>query len=147
MVVEVGFVVGTTAATTPTGPATSIKPLCLSSPITPIVLSCLIEFQIYSEAYMFLIALSSTIPRPVSSTAIFAKGMCLSKAAIAISCTMWSTCSCVKFSICFAASFAFAARSSITVSTSMISTSFSNVLAIVNPPMLWIIFFVNHFTY
>ncbi len=59
IVVDVGLVVGVTPQTTPTGSAISIKPFCLSSLITPTVLSCLILFQIYSEAYMFLIALSS----------------------------------------------------------------------------------------
>ena len=59
IVVEVGFVVGVTPQTTPTGSAISINPFWTSSLITPTVLSCLILCQIYSDAYIFLIALSS----------------------------------------------------------------------------------------
>ena len=59
MVVEVGLVVGVTPQITPTGSAIEIKPCSLSSAITPTVLSYLILFQMYSEAYMFLMALSS----------------------------------------------------------------------------------------
>ena len=59
IVVDVGFVVGVTPHTTPTGSAISIKPVCSSLLITPTVLSCLILFQMYSDAYIFLIALSS----------------------------------------------------------------------------------------
>ncbi|KXB57932.1 hypothetical protein HMPREF1871_00724 [Gemelliphila asaccharolytica] len=40
-------------------------------------------FTIYSDAYKFLVALSSTTPLPVSSTAANAKGPCALSAATA----------------------------------------------------------------
>ncbi|CAC5594721.1 Uncharacterised protein [Staphylococcus aureus] len=76
IVVDVGFVVGVTPQITPIGSATYVNPFSLSSPIIPTVLLSFIEFHIYSEAYKFLIALSSYIPLPVSSCANFASTIC-----------------------------------------------------------------------
>src|SRR5574340_90640 len=59
IVVDVGLVVGVTPQITPTGSAISTMPASLSSLITPTVLLSLMAFQIYSDAYIFLIALSS----------------------------------------------------------------------------------------
>ncbi len=49
----------------------------------------------YSEAKWFLITLSSTTPMPVSSTAIFAKGIRILFAARETALKILSTCSCV----------------------------------------------------
>ena len=81
--VEVGLVVGTIPQITPTGSAIATRPSDSSLSITPTVFSPRRLFVIYSEAYKFLIALSSTLPRPVSSTAAIARGPCSSKAATA----------------------------------------------------------------
>ena len=59
MTVEVGFVTGVTPAMTPIGSAIWTMFFCLSSEITPTVLSSLMECQISSVANMFLMALSS----------------------------------------------------------------------------------------
>ena len=71
--VEVGLVTGVTPAITPLGSAILTNCFSLSSSITPTVFSWRRLFQIFSLANMFLIVLSSTTPRPVSSTAIFAR--------------------------------------------------------------------------
>ena len=118
MVVEVGFVTGVTPAITPIGSAIDTKPRCLSSLITPTVLLFLIECQISSVANMFLIALSSHTPRPVSSTASFANSIWWSKPAIAIRWTMWSIFSWSKVFMIFKAACAFATNSSTILLTS-----------------------------
>ncbi len=50
MAVEVGLVVGMTAATMPMGSATRLKPLASSSSTTPTVFMCLYLLYTYSEA-------------------------------------------------------------------------------------------------
>ena len=86
--VDVGLVTGVTPAMTPTGSAISVMPVWSSSRITPTVRSYLMEFQTYSVENRFLTHLSSKRPRPVSSTASFASGMCWSTPARAIAWTM-----------------------------------------------------------
>ena len=54
IVVEVGFVVGTMPATTPTGVATSWTPLCSSRLTKPTVRSSLMESQTPSDPKRFL---------------------------------------------------------------------------------------------
>ena len=94
--VEVGFVTGVTPQMTPTGSAISTMPCRSSRPTMPTVLSSAIEWVTCSHAKMFLTALSSKTPRPVSSTAIRASSPCLFSAATEAFLTMWSTSSCVK---------------------------------------------------
>ena len=60
--VEVGFVVGSTAATTPTGTANSVTPSSGFSPSTPIVFSGAIFWCSRSELSRFLAILSRTFP-------------------------------------------------------------------------------------
>ena len=71
--VEVGFVEGIRAATTPMGTATSMSRFSLSSLIIPTVLRFLIASQVRVLPRMFLRILSCQIPKPVSSLAIFAR--------------------------------------------------------------------------
>ena len=75
-VVDVGLVVGTIPQTTPTGSAIVVKPSDSSLSTIPTVFRSRKLFVIYSQANKFLIALSSTKPRPVSSTAAIARGPC-----------------------------------------------------------------------
>ncbi len=110
MTVEVGLVTGVTPATTPTGSAISMMPFCLSSAMIPTVRLYLMEFQMYSVAKMFLTHLSSKRPRPVSSTASFASGMCWSTPARAMACTMSVISFCSKESKAASASEARSAR-------------------------------------
>ena len=77
-VVDVGLVTGVIPAKTPSGSATVINSSALLSSITPTVWCLRMWCQISSVANMFLIALSSTTPRPVSFTASIANSMCLS---------------------------------------------------------------------
>ena len=91
--VEVGFVVGTIAEITPIGSATFVIPLVLSSSKTPQVFMSLYWLYIYSAAKLFFITLSSTIPIPVSSTAILASLILLWLAAKAACLNISSTCS------------------------------------------------------
>ena len=67
IVVEVGLVTGVTPQTTPTGSAISVMPLSSSRATTPTVFSFCIECVTCSQAKMFLTALSSNTPRPVSA--------------------------------------------------------------------------------
>ena len=99
--VEVGFVVGTIAEITPIGSATFVIPLVLSSSKTPQVFMFLYWLYIYSAAKLFFITLSSTIPIPVSSTAILASLILLWLAAKAACLKISSTCSCEKVANCF----------------------------------------------
>ena len=94
--VEVGLVTGVIAQMTPTGSAISVMPLISSREMTPTVLSDAIELVTCSQAKMFLTALSSKTPRPVSSTASSASWPCWSSAATAAFLTSRSTSSCVK---------------------------------------------------
>ena len=91
MAVEVGLVVGTMPAKTPSGAATILMPLALSELITPQVLTPLCLLYMYSEAKWFLMILSSKIPMPVSSTAIWAKSIRFLLAAMAAALKMAST--------------------------------------------------------
>lgn len=96
IVVEVGLVTGVTPQTTPTGSAISTMPLISSRDTTPTVLRSAMLWVTCSQAKMFLTALSSNRPRPVSSTARRASAACRSSAATDAFLTMWSTCSWVK---------------------------------------------------
>ena len=96
IVVDVGFVTGVTAQTTPTGSAISVMPLSSSRATTPTVFSLSIEWVTCSQAKMFLTALSSNTPRPVSRTAATASAPCWPRAATEAFLTMWSTCSWVS---------------------------------------------------
>ena len=93
MAVEVGLVTGVTPATTPTGSAISTMPLISSLLMTPTVLVCAMLCVTCSQAKMFLTALSSNTPRPVSSTASRASRPCWLSAATEAFLTMWSICS------------------------------------------------------
>ena len=73
MTVDVGFVTGVIPAMTPIGSAISVIPVTGSSDMTPTVFRCLMLFTTYSQAKRFLVALSSKIPLPVSSTANLAR--------------------------------------------------------------------------
>lgn len=90
-VVEVGLVTGVIAQMTPTGSAISVMPFSSSRRMTPAVFSPRIEFTTCSQAKRFLTALSSNRPRPVSSTASFARSPCRPSAASEAFLTMWST--------------------------------------------------------
>ena len=96
IVVEVGLVTGVTPAMTPTGSAISVIPVSSSWEITPTVRSPFMEWVTCSQAKMFLTALSSNRPRPVSATAAWASWPCWSSAATAALATMWSTSSWVS---------------------------------------------------
>ena len=89
--VDVGFVVGITAATRPIGSAIFLIPNALSSSITPHVLYLYMHCKYISACIVILITLSSTIPIPVSSTAIFANGIRILFAAKAASKKILST--------------------------------------------------------
>ena len=91
--VDVGLVVGSTAATTPTGTAISVMPRSGCSPSTPMVLSGAIFWCSRSEFSRFFAILSRTLPYPVSSTAILASGSAWARAVAAMRATMASTCS------------------------------------------------------
>ena len=93
--VDVGFVVGMTAQITPSGSAIFFMPIALSSSMTPQVFTFLYALYIYSEAKWFFITLSSTTPIPVSSTAIFARGILARFAAVAAARNILSTSSSV----------------------------------------------------
>ncbi len=94
--VDVGLVTGVTPQTTPTGSAISTMPCRSSRPMMPTVLSSDIEFVTCSHAKMFLTALSSKTPRPVSATASLASRPCWLSAATDAFLTMWSTSAWVK---------------------------------------------------
>ena len=64
--VDVGLVTGVMPATTPTGSAISVMPRIGSSWMTPTIFMGAIECVTCSHAKMFLTALSSKTPRPVS---------------------------------------------------------------------------------
>ena len=113
IVVDVGLVTGVTPAIIPTGSAISRYPSSSFSFITPTVFSFLMLWYIYSVANMFFVILSSYIPLPVSSTAIFASSMWCSSPAIDIAFTMLFTCSWSSFKYSSDAFFAFATNSSI----------------------------------
>ena len=89
--VDVGLVVGITAATRPMDSAIFCIPAALSSSITPHVLASLYALYMYSEAKLFFITLSSTQPMPVSSTAILARGSLAAHAADAAALKISST--------------------------------------------------------
>jgi len=67
-----GFVDGTTAATTPTGRAISVMPSSGSSLSTPVEIAPCRSRSRPSVLRWFLLILSSTLPSPVSRTAISA---------------------------------------------------------------------------
>ena len=113
MVVEVGLVTGVTPATMPTGSAICTMPESSSSSITPTVFWSLISCQMYSVANRFLMILSSYTPRPVSSTAILASWVWLSRPASAMAWAISSTCSWVRAIYSSMAILARAARASI----------------------------------
>ena len=75
IVVDVGFVVGTTPAITPIGSAMRQNPFVSSRSITPQVRSSRYLLKMNSAAKWFLITLSSITPMPVSATASLANGM------------------------------------------------------------------------
>ena len=93
MAVEVGFVEGITAATTPTGDATSTMPFSRSSRRIPTVRMPRIARGTFTAASVFFMILSGTLPNPVSSTAARASGSAFSAAAFAQASTTASTCS------------------------------------------------------
>ena len=86
--VDVGFVVGVTPHTTPTGSAILVNPVTGSSSITPTVLTPRMLFTTCSQAKRFFVALSSNTPRPVSSIACCARIPCASRAATEAFATM-----------------------------------------------------------
>ncbi|CAM5340346.1 hypothetical protein SCHAM137S_02299 [Streptomyces chartreusis] len=92
IVVEVGLVTGVIAHTTPTGSAISTMSSMSSRAITPTVFILPMLCVTCSHANMFLAALSSNSPRPVSSTASRASSVCRSSAATDAFLTMWSIC-------------------------------------------------------
>lgn len=79
--VEVGLVTGVTPQMTPTGSAISVMPVISSRLMMPTVLSLSIELVTCSHAKMFFTALSSKVPRLVSSTAWTASAPCWLRAA------------------------------------------------------------------
>ena len=91
MTVDVGFVLGMSATTTPTGTATSMVLLTGSSARTPMVFISLMESQTIFEPSWFLRTLSSQRPKPVSSLAIFARGSAFAMQAAHIASQMRST--------------------------------------------------------
>lgn len=95
---DVGLVTGVIAHTTPTGSAISTMSSTSSRAMTPTVFIRPMLCVTCSHANMFLAALSSKTPRPVSSTARRASAVCWSRAATDAFFTMWSTCSCVRSS-------------------------------------------------
>ncbi len=94
--VEVGLVTGVSAQTTPTGSAISTMPWRSSRATMPTVFRSAMECVTCSQAKMFLTALSSNTPRPVSATASLASSPCLFSAATEAFLTMWSTSAWVK---------------------------------------------------
>ena len=88
MAVEVGFVTGVMPQITPTGSAISMMPEISSLLITPTVLRYCMEWVTCSQTKMFLTALSSNTPRPVSATAAWASSPCWSSAATVAFLTM-----------------------------------------------------------
>src|SRR5580704_3517693 len=93
MAVEVGFVEGITAATTPTGSAISRIPFSRSSRMIPVVFIPRIARATSTEANRFFKILSGTFPKPVSSTAVRASCSPAIVAASAQASTTASTCS------------------------------------------------------
>ena len=74
--VEVGLVTGVIPQITPTGSAISTIPFSSSRLITPTVRRPSMEWVMCSQTKMFLAALSSKTPRPVSATAAWASWPC-----------------------------------------------------------------------
>ena len=91
--VLVGLVVGMIPAMRPLGSAILAMPNASSTSMVPQVFSSLYLWKMYSAAKWFLMTLSSTIPMPVSSTAMTASAMRSSLAAMAAARNMASTCS------------------------------------------------------
>ena len=107
--VDVGFVDGMTAATTPMGSAISTTRRTGSSRRMPTVRSGRMYSWTSTAANRFLRVLSGTLPKPVSSCARRARRSASPRAASAAAATMRSTCSWEKpASTCWAA-LAFAA--------------------------------------
>ena len=79
--VDVGLVTGVIPQITPTGSAISVMPEISSLLITPTVLRYCREWVTCSDTKIFLTALSSKTPRPVSATAACASWPCWSSAA------------------------------------------------------------------
>ena len=71
--------------------------------MTPTVFRRAMQWVTCSQAKMFLTALSSNTPRPVSSTASWASSPCWLSAATDAFLTMWSTCSWSRVRNCFSA--------------------------------------------
>src|SRR5688572_5959800 len=100
MAVDVGFVEGTMAATTPNGSAISTTLRSSSRPITPTVFIGLMKSYTCCDPNRFFWTLSATTPYPVSSTARRANGSAWGVTASAIAVTMRSICSCVSSASC-----------------------------------------------
>ncbi len=138
MAVEVGFVTGVMPQTTPTGSAISTMPEISSSLITPTVLRYCREWVICSETKMFLTALSSNTPRPVSATAAWANSPCCARAATAAFFTMKSICSWVKSAYAASAAVAFATSGSMTIAVSERPVSVGVGVVVRAPlPLVW----------
>jgi len=94
--VEVGLVDGTSATMTPTGSAISATLRDGSRRMMPTVLRSRIASYTRSEAKRFFVILSSYTPKPVSSTASFARARALARPASAMFIMIRSTCSWVS---------------------------------------------------
>ncbi len=136
IVVDVGFVTGVTPHTTPTGSAISVMPVSSSWWITPTERSRAIEWVMCSHAKMFLTALSSKTPRPVSVTASSASSPCRSSAATAALRTMRSIWAWSKVAYASSAWFARSTRSSISLRSTTALTLVRSAVRDIVPPML-----------
>ena len=111
MTVEVGFVDGISAATTPIGTPISVTFVSSFSLKTPTVFMFFTDSQVIALPSLFFNTLSSHFPNPVSWTAIFASSSACSIHAEAMEAQMASNFSCGNVQSVFSASFAFATRS------------------------------------
>ena len=110
MVVEVGFVEGIRAATTPTGTPTSQMPFSGCSRRMPTVFRSFMASQVMVLPRRFFSTLSCHTPKPVSSTASLARRSAWAAQAAATSRQMWSICSWESSESCRWASTARATR-------------------------------------
>ena len=85
------MVLGTMAAMTPTGTPISQIPSSARFRRRPTVFMPRTAFATVSEAKQFLVVLSGTLPKPVSSTASFARAAAWAEKAEAIASTMASS--------------------------------------------------------
>ena len=92
MVVEVGLVLGTRPATTPTGTAASRILFSRSSPMMPMLRTSRMDSYTVRPANRFLVTLSPSTPKPVSSTAMWASSRACRHAASLMARTISSTC-------------------------------------------------------